>query len=167
MHQHLLLVSPTFNVRGLLRAEVPHSIGALRVYFSFFSILTYILFITYSQAIKKGSDGSHVFHLLPKFHPKLNPLEYLWGWLKHYFQKCSNGRFDIAKCLIPTSLNACPLVTIQCFFRHSEHYINVYLLRATGLAAEYAVKKYKSHWGVSQWDLDTVEEEHMAKAAAL
>jgi hypothetical protein len=112
MHQHLLLTVPAFNARGLSRAEVPHSIGVLRVCFSLFSILTYILFITYGQAIEEGSDESNVFHLLPKFHPKLNPLEYLWGWLKCYFWECSNGKFDFAKCLVPTSLNACPLVTI-------------------------------------------------------
>jgi hypothetical protein len=52
-------------------------------------------------------------------------------------------------------------------FHCSECYINVYSLGATGLAAEYAVKKYKSYWGVSQWDLDAAEEEGMAKATAL
>jgi transposase len=71
-----------------------------------------ILFITYGQAIKEGSNGSNIFHLLPKFHPELNPLEYLWGWSKRYFWEHSNGKFDFAKRLIPTSLNACPLVTI-------------------------------------------------------
>ena len=104
-----------------------------------------ILFVTYGQAIEEGSNGSDVFHLLPKFHPELNPLEYLWGWLKHYFQEHSNGKLAFAKSLVPTSLNTCPLVTIRRFFRCSEHYINVYSLGATGLAAEYAVKKYKSH----------------------
>jgi hypothetical protein len=167
VHQHLLLAAPAFNARGLSRAEVPHSIGVLQVCSSLFSILTYILFITYGQAIKEGSDESDVFHLLPKFHPELNLLEYLWGWSKRYFWERSNGKFDFAKCLIPTSLNACPLVTIRSFFRCSERYISVYSLGATGIAAEYAVKKYKSHWGVSQQDLDAVEEEHMAKAAAL
>jgi hypothetical protein len=146
---------------------VPHSIGVLRVCSSLFSILTYILFITYGQAIEEGSNESDVFHLLPKFHPELNPLEYLWGWSKHYFRECSNGKFDFAKCLVPTSLNACPLVTIRRFFRRSERYISVYSLGATGIAAEYAVKKYKSHRGVSQWDLNAAEEERMAKATAL
>jgi hypothetical protein len=45
--------------------------------------------------------------------------------------------------------------------------MSVYLLGATGLAAEYAVKKYRSHWGISQWDLDAAEEERMTKATAL
>jgi hypothetical protein len=41
-----------------------------------------LLFISYGQAIEEGLDGSDFFHLLPKFHPELNPLEYLWGWSK-------------------------------------------------------------------------------------
>jgi transposase len=128
--------------------------------------LHFILFIT-GQAIEEGSNGSDVFHLLPKFHPELNPLEYLWGWSKRYFRERSNGKLALAKSLVPTSLNTCPLVTIRRFFRRSERYINVYSLGATGLAAEYAVKKYKSHRGVSQRDLDAAEEERMAKATAL
>jgi hypothetical protein len=43
---------------------------------SSFSHILHIL-ISYDQAIEEGSNGSDVFHLLPKFHPKLNPLEYL------------------------------------------------------------------------------------------
>jgi hypothetical protein len=42
--------------------------------------------------------------------------------------------------------------------------MSVYSLRAAGLAAEYAVKKYRSHWGTSQQDLDAAEEERMTKA---
>jgi len=45
--------------------------------------------------------------------------------------------------------------------------MSVYTLGATGLAAEYAMKKYKSHRGVSQKDLDTAEEEREARDAAL
>jgi len=104
-----------------------------------------ILFITYGQAIEEGSNGSDIFHLLPKFYPKLNPLKYLWGWLKHCFWEHSNRKLTFAKSLVPTSLNACPLVTIRHFFCHSECYINIYSLGATELAAKYAVKKYKSH----------------------
>jgi hypothetical protein len=130
-------------------------------------LLIVLLFISYGQAIEEGSDGSDLFHLLPKFHPELNPLEYLWGWSKRYFRERSNGKFGFAKSLVPTSLDTCPLVTIRRFFRRSERYISVYSLGATGLAAEYAVKKYKSHRGVSQRDLDAAEEERMAKAIAL
>ena len=113
MCQHLLLMAPALNARGLLRAEVPHLIGALcSLLFSILTYLTYLDFLQYNQAIKEGSDRSNVFHLLPKFHPKLNPLEYLWGWSKHYYWECSNGKFGFGKSLVPISLNAYPLVTI-------------------------------------------------------
>jgi hypothetical protein len=45
--------------------------------------------------------------------------------------------------------------------------MSVYTLGATSLAAEFTVKKYKSHRGVSQKDFDAAEEEREAKAAAL
>jgi hypothetical protein len=101
------------------------------------------------QAIE-GSDGNDVFHLLPKFHPELNPIEYWWGWSKCYFQEHLTGNFVSAKSLVPKSLDACPLITIRHFFCRADWYANVYSLGATGIAAEYAVKKYKSHRTVSQ-----------------
>jgi hypothetical protein len=119
------------------------------------------------QAIEEDSDACDVFHLLPKFHPELNPMEYWWGWSKRYFRERSTGRLDLARSLVPTSLDACPLPTIRRFFRRSERYMSVYSLGATGVAAEFAVKKYKSHRGVSQKDLDAAEEERTAKAELL
>jgi hypothetical protein len=122
--------------------------------------------LTLSSDLSQFPPNEH-HHLLPKFHPELNPLEYLWGWSKRYFRERSNGKFGFGKSLVPISLDVCPLVTIRRFFCHSEHYISVYSLGATGLAAEYAVKKYRSHRGVSQQDLDVAEEERMAKATTL
>jgi hypothetical protein len=122
--------------------------------------------ITHNQAIE-GGDGNDVFHLLPKFHPELNPMEYWWGWSKRYFRERSTGNFKFSKSLVPRSLDACPLVTIRRFFRRADRYMNIYSLGATGVVAEYAAKKYKSHRGVSQRDLDEAEEERTAKAVAL
>ena len=159
--RHLLSMQEDFRGQKCLIELVrsaPHSSPFLHIF---------IHFITYGQTIEEGSDGSDVFHLLPKFHPELNPMEYLWGWSKRYFRERSNGKFSFAKSLVPISLDACPLVTIRRFFRHSERYISVYSLGATGIAAEYAVEKYKSHRGVSQRDLNAAEEKRMAKATAL
>jgi hypothetical protein len=103
---HLLSVQEDFRRQKCLIQLVhsaPHSSLFLHIV---------ILFVTYHRAIKEGSNGSDVFHLLPKFHPELNPLEYLWSWPKCYFQECSNGKLTFAKSLVPTSLDACPLVTI-------------------------------------------------------
>ncbi|KAI0027233.1 hypothetical protein K488DRAFT_22882, partial [Vararia minispora EC-137] len=89
-----------------------------------------------------------ICHFLPKFHLEINPKGYYWGWTKHYFRERSNGKFAHAKKVLIEALNACPLLTIRHFFCHVEQYINVYMLGVTGVAAEYAVKKYKSHRGV-------------------
>ncbi|KAI0054330.1 hypothetical protein BV25DRAFT_1955412 [Artomyces pyxidatus] len=43
--------------------------------------------------------------------------------------------------------------TICCFFCRAQRYMSIYELGATGIAAEYAVKKYKSHTGVSVMNL--------------
>lgn len=106
-------------------------------------------------------------HFLPKFHPEMNPIEYFWGWVKRYFRERSNGNFQTGKLLLREALAACPLITIRRFFRRAQRYMSVYGLGATGLAAEYAVKKYKSHRGVSQRDLDTANQEWKAKEAKL
>jgi len=45
--------------------------------------------------------------------------------------------------------------------------MSVYELGATGISVEYAIKKYKSHHGVSQKDLDAADEEPMVKEAKL
>ncbi|TFY52342.1 hypothetical protein EVG20_g10593 [Dentipellis fragilis] len=104
-------------------------------------------------------------HFLPKFHPEINPIEYYWGWVKRYYRERTNGNFQRAKKLLLESLDACPLITTRRFFRRVERYMSVYSLGATGIAAEYAVKKYKSHRGVSKKDLDGANFEREAKAA--
>ncbi|EIW81271.1 hypothetical protein CONPUDRAFT_26680, partial [Coniophora puteana RWD-64-598 SS2] len=102
------------------------------------------------ELIIAESGGNDICHFLPKFHPEINPKEYYWGWCKRYFRERSNGNFAHAKKLLLEALNSCPLITIRRFFRRVERYMDVYSLGATGMAAEYAVKKYKSHRGVSQ-----------------
>jgi len=117
-----------------------------------------------AQVVEEAGD---VCHFLPKFHPEMNPIEYFWGWTKRYFRKHSNGNFQKGKALLQEALDACPLVTIQRFFRRVQRYMSVYKLGATGISAEYAVKKYKSHHGVSQKDLDAADEERIAKEVKL
>ncbi|KAJ7302095.1 hypothetical protein DFH08DRAFT_723481, partial [Mycena albidolilacea] len=40
---------------------------------------------------------SMVCHFLPRFHPKMNPIEYFWAWVKHWFRERSNGTWQKAK----------------------------------------------------------------------
>src|SRR6266481_2864289 len=95
-------------------------------------------------------------HFLPKFHPEteMNPIEYLCGWAKHYFHEHLNGNFKTVQKIWQDALNNCPLVTIWQFFCQAAHYMSVYRLGATGVLAEYVVKKYCSHHTVQQKDLD-------------
>ena len=96
------------------------------------------------------------------------PLSWTHGqWTKRYFHERSNGNFQKGKVLLQEALDACPLVTIRCFFHRVQRYMSVYELGATGMSAEYAVKKYKSHRGVSQKDLDAADEECIAKEVML
>lgn len=116
--------------------------------------------VNLSQIIEEAGD---VCHFLPKFHPELNPIEYYWGWSKNYFRERSTGNFAKAKDLVQEALNACPLLTIRRFFRRAFRYASVYRLGATGLAAEFAVRKFKSHRHVRMTDLEKAETERKAK----
>ncbi|KAI0029008.1 hypothetical protein K488DRAFT_57317 [Vararia minispora EC-137] len=120
-----------------------------------------------SMLEKVIEEAGDICHFLPKFHPEINPKEYYWGWTKRYFRERSTGQFKHAQKLLKEALDACPLITIRRFFRRVERYMSVYQLGATGVAAEFAVKKYKSHRGVSQRDLDGAEEERRAREAKL
>ena len=57
-----------------------------------------------------------------------------------------------------------PLITIRRFFQRVYRYMSVYRAGATGLVAEYAVKKYRSHRSVTAADLSTVTVENEGKA---
>ncbi|KAJ6600657.1 hypothetical protein B0H10DRAFT_1766144, partial [Mycena sp. CBHHK59/15] len=85
-----------------------------------------------------------------QFHPEMNPIEYFWAWIKHYFRERSNGQWQKAKDLVQDSLalTACPVPTIRRFFQCTNRYTSVYRLGATGPVAEFAVKKHRSHRGV-------------------
>jgi hypothetical protein len=83
--------------------------------------------------------------------------------VKRYFRERCNGNFATSKKLFAQALDACPADVIRRFFRRADRYASVYQLGATGLLAEYAVKKYKSHRSVTQRDLLEAEEEQRKK----
>lgn len=95
---------------------------------------------------------------LPKFHPELNPIEMYWGWVKRYYRERTNGNFKTARKVLEEALAACPLTVIWRFFLRTFRYGSVYRQGATGLLAEFAVKKYTSHRGVTQKDLSEAKE---------
>ncbi len=104
-----------------------------------------------------------VCHFLPKFHPEMNPIEYFWAWVKRWFRERSNGEWQKAKDLTAEALRLCPLPTIRRFFRRADRYASVYRLGATGVLAEFAVKRFRSHRGVMAKDLDIAQAEWEAK----
>ncbi len=62
---------------------------------------------------------------------------------------------------------ACPLITIWKFFRCAFRYLQVYKLGATGVLAEFAVKKFNSHCSVMAKDLEVAQAEWEEKQAKL
>jgi hypothetical protein len=107
----------------------------------------------------------NICHFLPKFHPELNPIEYYWGWAKRYFRERSNGNFARAKILVAEALDACPLVVVRRFFRRAGRYLAVYKHGATGVFAEFAVRKFASHRGIMQKDIEEAQVAWEAKRA--
>ena len=57
------------------------------------------------------------------------------------------------------ALDACPPHVLHQFFQQADRYASVYCLGATGLLAEYAVKKYKAHHSVTETDLTEAKNE--------
>ena len=104
-------------------------------------------------------DAGHKCLFLPKFHCELNPIEYYWGWTKYYYRERCTGQWQQAKKLWTEALDACPPHVLHRFFQRADRYASVYRLGATGLLAEYAVKKYKAHRSVTETDLTEAKNE--------
>lgn len=98
-----------------------------------------------------------ICHFLPKFHTKLNPIEYFWAWVKNYFREWCNRDFQTSKKIWEEALNSCLLITICRFFRRSQRYMSVYRHGAVGPVAEYAVKLYCSHQSVQKKEVEMAE----------
>jgi hypothetical protein len=94
----------------------------------------------------------------------MNPIEYFWAWIKHWFYERSNGTWKKAKELVAEVLRLCPLPTIQQFYQCADQYASVYRLGATSVIAEFAVKKYRGHRGIQAIELEAASEEWKEKA---
>ena len=105
----------------------------------------------------------HLCTFLPKFHCELNPIEMVrsfssyvqlvfilevtqyWGWCKGRYRDVYKSRFEDAKKAAVEYLNACPVEVIRRFFNRSWRFMDAYRRGLTGRAAEWAVRKQKSH----------------------
>jgi len=79
----------------------------------------------------------------------LNILQY-WGWAKHRYREVYKDRLDAAKKIARESLDACPVEVVWRFFNCSWRFMDAYQQGLTGKAAEWAIRKQKSHRRVGQ-----------------
>ncbi|EIN05877.1 hypothetical protein PUNSTDRAFT_115780 [Punctularia strigosozonata HHB-11173 SS5] len=99
---------------------------------------------------KKITERGHLCMFLPKFHCELNPIEMYWGWAKYRYRKVYKDKFEAAKRHAQECLDACPVDVIRRFFNRSWWFMSAYRKGLTGKAAEWAVRKQKSHRAVSE-----------------
>ncbi|KXN91836.1 hypothetical protein AN958_11655 [Leucoagaricus sp. SymC.cos] len=84
------------------------------------------------------------------------PQEY-WGWCKYRYRQAPKNTFEDAKKAAYQAFDACPTDVIHCFINRSFRFMSAYHQGLTGKAAEWAVRKQKGHWKVSQGAMMHIE----------
>ena len=95
-------------------------------------------------------DAGHLCIFLPKFHCKLNFIEFFWGKAKKYIRDNCDGTFETLKKNLPLALQSVQLSTIHLWEHHMHWWMNAYHAGLDTKAAQIQVKefRYKSHWRV-------------------
>ena len=119
-------------------------------------------------------DAGHHCLFLPKFHPELNFIERYWATIKHWLRyHCDEGgntmRVRLRKAMSDPKVASLSLLRKHA--RVSWRYMDAYRKGLSGVVAEYAVKKAKSHRTVSTvvdkavMDLTEEEDAQLEQAA--
>ena len=95
----------------------------------------------------------HKCVFIPCFHCELNPIEWVWCFVKQHTRKYCNGTITKLRHILPEALDKVPQGLIDTFFVKIRYYEMSYRLGYTANNVDEAVKTYKSHRRISQENL--------------
>lgn len=98
-------------------------------------------------------EGQHVI-FYPKFHCELNFIEMYWGASKRYTRKNCNYSFAALQKIVPKALDSVDIETVRRYAWMAFRYMDAYRQGLQGLAADQAVKQFKSHRRVSERQME-------------
>jgi hypothetical protein len=119
------------------------------------ALLTYPDFKTAAKPLlqERIEARNHKCMFIPRFHCELNPIEWVWCFVKRHTQKYSNGTITRLRQILPPAFDNVLKDLIKKFFRKVRDYEMSYRLGCTATNVDEAVKTYSSHRRISQQNL--------------
>ena len=98
-------------------------------------------------------DFGFILLLLPKFHPELNAIEYVWASQKRFARKnCKHNVKGLSK-LVREARSSITGENMRNCFYHARQWAYAYLTKPDGFQAQQLVKLYSSHRRVTKKDV--------------